>query len=190
MRKTLLLVALVVSGWITAQTLENDPYHSKLGFSVEHMLISFVEGNFTDFNVELTFTKEDLSDAKFLVTAQTNSISTGVIDRDNHLKSADFFEVEKYPELRFSSTSIKHIKDKEHQLDGDLTMHGVTKKVTLTAFYNGNVINPMNNVKTHGFTIKGKINRADFKIGPKFAPDFIGNTVKIVSNLEFPVVQQ
>ncbi len=190
MKKVLLLVALAVSGWITAQTLENDPYHSKLGFSVEHMSISFVEGDFTDFNVQLSFTKEDMSDAKLVVTAQTNSINTGVTDRDNHLKSADFFDAKKHPELKFVSTSIKHIKDKEHQLEGDLTMHGVTKKVTLTAFYNGSVINPMNNVKTHGFTIKGKLNRSDFKIGPKFAPDFIGNTVKIVSNLEFPVVQQ
>lgn len=187
MKKLLLVFALAVSSLLTAQTLENDPYHSKLGFSVEHMSISFVEGNFADFNVQLTFTKEDFSDAKFVVTARANSISTGVVDRDNHLKSADFFEVEKYPELKFVSTSVKHTEGKEYQLEGDLTMHGITKKVTLKAIYNGNVINPMNNVKTYGFTIKGKLSRADFGIGSKFAPDFIGGDVKIISNLEFPV---
>lgn len=187
MKTYLLSVLMLVSGLLSAQTLTNDPYHSKLGFSANHLLISQVEGNFTDFNVTLSFKKEDLSDAKFTVTAKVNSVNTGVEARDNHLRSADFFDVAKYPELKFVSTSFTKKIGNEYELVGDLTIHGVTKKVTLKAFCNGMVVNPMSKENTLGFTIKGKINKNDFGVGTEFPAAVVGNEISIVSNLEFPV---
>ena len=98
---TLMLSAASMSAF--AQNYTNDKGHSKLGFSVSHMTISDVEGQFQNFDVHLNFTKEDLSDAKFHVTADVNSINTGVEARDNHLKSADFFNAAKNSKLEFSS---------------------------------------------------------------------------------------
>lgn len=187
MKTYLLSVLMLVSGLLSAQTLTNDPAHSKLGFAANHLMISQVEGNFTDFNVTLNYTKEDLSDAKFTVTAKVASVNTGVEARDNHLRSADFFDVAKYPELKFVSTSFTKKIGNEYELVGDLTIHGVTKKVTLKAFYNGMVVNPMSKENTLGFTIKGKINKNDFGVGTEFPAAVVGNEITIVSNLEFPV---
>lgn len=187
MKNYLLSALMIVSGLISAQTLTNDPAHSKLGFSANHLTISQVEGHFKDFNVTLSYTKEDLSDAKFTVTAKIQSIDTGVEPRDNHLRSADFFDAEKYPELKFVSTSFKKSIGSEYILEGDLTIHGVTKKVKLKATYNGSVVNSMSGETTHGFTIKGKINRNDFGVGTSFPEAVVGNQITIVSNLEFPV---
>ncbi|MFA7687485.1 MAG: YceI family protein [Moheibacter sp.] len=187
MKNYLLSAFVLVMGVLSAQTLTNDPAHSKLGFSANHLTISQVEGNFKDFKVTLNFTKEDLSDAKFTVTAKIASIDTGVEARDNHLKSADFFDAEKYPELKFVSTSFKQTIGSEYVLEGDLTLHGVTKKVKLKAFYNGSVVNGMSGETTHGFTIKGKINKNDFGVGTGFREAVVGNQITILSNLEFPV---
>lgn len=187
MKNYVLFVLIVVSGLVSAQVLTNDPAHSKLAFSANHLTISQVEGHFKDFNVTVSFTKEDLSDAKFTVNAKIASIDTGVEARDNHLKSADFFDAEKYPELKFVSTSFKKVIGSEYILEGDLTLHGVTKKVKLKAFYNGNVVNGMSGETTHGFTIKGKINKNDFGVGTGFPEAVVGNQITIVSNLEFPV---
>jgi len=187
MKTYLLTILMVVSGILSAQTLTNDPAHSRLGFSANHLMISQVEGNFTDFNVTLNFTKEDLSDAKFTVNARIASVNTGVEARDNHLKSPDFFDAEKYPDLKFVSTSMKKKIGNKYELSGDLTIHGVTKKVTLDATYNGSVVNGMSGETIHGFTIKGKIDKNEFGVGTGFPEAVVGNEITIVSNLEFPV---
>lgn len=187
MKKMMFFVFVAVSGVLSAQTLTNDAAHSRLGFDATHLTISKVAGNFTDFTSTLTFTKEDLSDAKFTVTAKIASINTGVEARDNHLKSADFFDAEKHAELKFVSTSFTKVIGSMYALEGDLTLHGVTKKVVLTVDYNGSVINPMSKVKTYGFTVKGTINRKDFNVGSGFPESVVGNEVVILSNLEFPV---
>lgn len=166
-----------------AQNYTNDAAHSKLGFSVSHMTISDVEGNFNDFTAHASFTKEDLSDAKFHVTANISSINTGVEARDNHLKSADFFDAAKNTKLEFVSKGITKVKGNQFKLTGDLTLHGVTKPVVLNLIYNGSINN--NGVKTYGFTVKGKIKRSDFNVGAKIPEAVVGDVVTLTSNLEF-----
>lgn len=187
MKTFLVSVLMIASGLLSAQTLTNDPAHSRLGFAANHLMISQVEGNFTDFNVTLTYTKEDLSDAKFTVNAKLTSVNTGVEARDNHLRSADFFDVAKYPDLKFVSTSFTKKIGNEYELIGDLTIHGVTKSVKLKAYYNGMIVNPMSNEQTLGFTIKGKINKNEFGVGTDFPAAVVGSEITIVSNLEFPI---
>ncbi|WP_313376113.1 YceI family protein [Chishuiella sp.] len=168
-----------------AQNYTNDPMHSKLGFSVSHMTISNVEGNFNDFTVHLNnFTKKDLTNAKFHVTANVSSINTGVEARDNHLKSADFFDAATNSKLEFMSKGITKIKKNQYKLIGDLTLHGITKPVVLNLTYNGSVDN--NGVKTYGFTVKGDIKRSEFNLGSKFPEAMVGDVVTLTSNLEFP----
>lgn len=180
----IMLAALSVT--ISAQqSWTNDPAHSRLGFIVKHMTISEVNGRFTDFTVKVKSAKADLSDLKVEVTAKIASINTDVEARDNHLKSADFFDVEKYPTLTFVSASHKKITKNNFKLMGNLTMHGVTKFVTLNVLYFGEVVNPMNQKKTFGFKITGIVNRSDFGLGPKFPEAMISEKVKIVADAEF-----
>lgn len=185
MKKYLMITMVLVAGFLSAQVLTNDPAHSRLGFGATHLMISTVEGNFTDFSVNLAFSKEDMSDAKFTVKAKTASIDTGVEARNKHLKSADFFDVEKFPELKFVSTSVTKVIGNQFDLEGDLTMHGVTKKVTLKMMYNGNVFDEQSKERRYGFTIKGNINKNDFSVGTGFPESVVGNQVTMVSNLEF-----
>lgn len=182
---TTLFVAASVSTF--AQKYTNDKAHSKLGFSATHLMISDVEGEFKDFEVHLTMTKDDLSDAKFHLTADVNSINTGVEARDNHLKSADFFNASKNSRLEFTSKSLTKIKGNNFKLNGDLSLNGVTKPVSLMLVFNGSTINPMNKTKTYGFTVKGKLKRSDFGVGANFPEAVVGDIIRLTSNLEFPV---
>lgn len=187
MKKVILSLFVAVSTFVSAQTLTNDAFHSRLGFEVPHLMVSNISGHFSDFKSTVTFTKEDLSDAKFTLTAKVATINTGVEPRDNHLRSADFFDAKKYPDMKFVSTSVTKEFGNKYKMEGDLTMHGVTKKVSLTVIYNGLVTNPMNKVKTHGFTVKGSLNRKDFNVGATFNNAVVGETIQINSSLEFPV---
>ena len=183
--KKLLFSAIITLASISAfaQKYTNDKAHSKLGFSVAHMTISDVEGEFKNFDVHLNFTKEDLSDAKFHVVADINSIDTGIEARDNHLKAPDFFNAAKNSKLEFTSKSISKVKGNQYKLAGDLTLNGITKPVTLNLFYNGSVDN--RGVKTYGFTVKGKVKRSDYAIGTNFPEAVLGDVVTLTSNLEF-----
>ncbi|MBF0596043.1 YceI family protein [Faecalibacter rhinopitheci] len=184
MKKLVLSAMLLVASVSTfAQNYTNDKAHSKLGFSVPHMTISDVEGEFKNFDVHLNFTKVDLTDAKFHVVADVNSINTGIEARDNHLKSADFFNASKNSKLEFTSKTISKVKGNNYKLMGDLSLNGVTKPVALNLIYNGSVDNQ--GVKTYGFTIKGKIKRSDFNIGTTFPEAVVGDVVTLTSNLEF-----
>jgi len=166
-------------------TWKNDPAHSRLGFVVKHLTVSQIEGRFADFSVSVTTTKPDYSDPKISLTAKVASINTDVEARDNHLRSADFFDAEKYPTLTFKSSSIKKIDKNKGKLYGELTFHGITKPVVLNVTYFGTVTNPMNKAVTAGFQIKGVIKRSDFNLGPKFLEALISNDIQIVANVEF-----
>ncbi len=183
--KKLVVAALMTFTSISAfaQNYTNDKAHSKLGFSVSHMTISDVEGEFKNFDVHLNFTKADLSDAKFHVVADVNSINTGIDARDNHLKSADFFNVAKNSSLEFTSKSITKVKGNIYRLTGDLKLNGITKPVTLNLVYNGSIDNQ--GVKTYGFTVKGKVKRSDYNIGTSFPESVVGDEITLTSNLEF-----
>ena len=177
---------LVLTAFTTAVgTWENDDPHSQLGFTVKHLGIADVSGTFNDIDVTLTSSTADFSDAQFQLTAKTASIDTRVEARDNHLKSADFFDVEKYPTITFSSNSIKKAGKDKYKISGDLTMHGVTKPVTLDMSYNGTVVNQMSKKPTAGFQVSGTIKRSDFAIGNGFAPPMISDEVLIKADGEF-----
>ena len=167
------------------QSWSNDPMHSRLGFVVKHLTISEISGQFSNFTVKVKTGKPDFTDMKVNVVAKTASISTGVEMRDNHLKTADFFDVEKYPELTFESTSVKKISEKQFALTGNLSLHGVTKAVTLHVTYYGTVVNPMNKKGTFGFHITGSVKRSDFGIGPKFPEAMVSDIINIVADAEF-----
>lgn len=172
---------------LAAQTVwKHDPNHSKLGFTVTHLTIADVTGYFTKFDVTVTSSQADFSDAVIEMTADINSINTGIEARDNHLKTADFFNAATHPTMTFKSTSIEKAGDKHYKLKGNLTMHGVTKEITVDLYHRGTVQNPMaNNADVAGLQIIGKLKRTDFNIGPGF-PDFaISDEIRIKADGEF-----
>lgn len=166
-------------------TWTNDDPHSQLGFTVTHLGIADVSGVFNDFDVQVHSEKPDFSDAVFELSAKASSLDTRVEARNNHLKSADFFDVEKFPTLGYKSTSIKKTGVNTYKLTGDLTMHGVTKPVTMDLLYTGLVENPMSKKPTAGFQVTGTIKRSDFGIGGKFPAAMISDEVRIKADGEF-----
>lgn len=163
-----------------------DPYHSHLGFTVTHLGIANVPGNFSDYDVKISAEKEDFSDAVVEMTAKLNSVNTRVEQRDNHLKSADFFNVEKHPTMHFKSTDIKKIGDNKYALSGNLNLHGVTKPVTVEMVYRGTTANPnANGAPVAGIKITGNIKRSDFGIGNDFPAPMISEEVVITADGEF-----
>ncbi len=136
-----------------------DPSHSELTFKVKHLMISNVKGEFKKFDAEIN--NEEFNNSSVKVTVEASSIFTNNTDRDNHLKSADFFDVENYPAITFESTSFEKIDDDEYKLKGLLTIKGVSKEAALDVEYGGSNTDPWGNVKA-GFSFKGKINRKDW----------------------------
>jgi len=166
-------------------TWKNDDPHSQLGFTVTHLGISDISGTFNDFDVDVQTSKPDFSDAVFTLTANVTSIDTRVEARDNHLKSADFFDAEKFPTLSFKSTELKKAGKDKYKLTGNLTMHGITKPVTMDLVYKGTVENAMNKKQTAGFQLSGTLKRSDFGIGEKFPAAMVSDEVRIKADGEF-----
>ena len=162
-----------------------DNAHSKLAFTVTHLGISDVSGLFKNFDVKITSSKEDFSDAVFELSADVSSINTEVEMRDNHLKSADFFDAANHPKLTFKSTAIRPAGKNQYKLTGDLSLHGVTKPVTMDLLYRGTVENPMSKKPTSGFQVTGTLKRSDFGIGEKFPAPMISDEVRIKADGEF-----
>lgn len=187
MKKYMILAAVMLSALVaSAQTTwTNDPQHSRLGFVVKHLMISEIDGRFADFNATVTTSKSDYSDAKITLTAKVASINTDIEARDAHLKTADFFDAEKYPTLTFQSTKIVKVTSKKGFVYGNLTFHGITKPIKLDVTFFGKVINPMNKHTTAGFQVKGVLKRTDYNLGPKFPEALVSNDVMIIANVEF-----
>ena len=133
-----------------------DAAHSEIEFKVKHLMINNVKGSFGQFDVHVESDGDDFKSPKISFTAKADSINTGNEQRDQHLKSADFFDVATYPEIRFEGRSYN-----DGVLDGDLTLHGVTNPVKLHVEFGGIAKDPWGNKKA-GFSITGKINRKDF----------------------------
>ena len=168
MKRLSITLAIALASFSTyAQSWTLDKSHSRVGFTVTHMMLTDVDGNFKTFDAKLTAAKPDLSDAVFEVTADINSINTDNERRDGHLKTPDFFDAAKFPTLTFKSTSFKKVEGKKYKLAGDLTMHGVTKPVTLDVVMNGPVTQEGRNGKQDkvGFKVSGTIKRLDFGVG-------------------------
>ena len=136
-----------------------DPTHSEVAFKVKHLVISTVTGYFRKFEGNAESTSEDFSGATVAFSLAVDSIDTNQSDRDQHLKSADFFDTANFPTISFVGKLINEGGD--YQLVGDLTLKGITKKVTLEVTYGGTVADPYGQTKA-GFEIEGKINRKDF----------------------------
>ncbi len=150
-----------------AQTWTVDKAHSRVGFTVTHLLLSEVDGNFKSFNATITAAKPDLSDATIDLTADVNSINTDNEQRDGDLKSDRFFDAAKFPTLTFKSTSFKLVEGKKYKATGNLTMHGVTRPVTFDVVVNGPVTMNGRNGKQEkaGLKISGTLKRTDFGVG-------------------------
>lgn len=136
-----------------------DPTHSEVAFKVKHLVISTVTGYFRKFEGYAESASEDFSEAAVVFSLDVNSIDTNQSDRDQHLKSADFFDVASFPSISFSGKLVH--QDGDYQLVGDLTLKGITKEVTLEVSYGGTVADPYGQTKA-GFEVEGKINRKDF----------------------------
>ena len=165
--------------------------HSELGFKIKHLMISNVSGAFLKFNVETETTSDDFSDAKVVAKVEVPSITTNNEQRDAHLRNADFFEADKYPEITFKSTKVEKVDDDTFNLYGDLSIREITKPVKLSVEYNGIAKDSWGNTKA-GFTFKGQINRKDFGITYNAALEtgglVLGEDVKI--NGEVQLIKQ
>ena len=171
-----------------AATWTIDPVHSEVGFSVRHMMVSKVRGRFTSFSGEIV-TAQDPTQSSVTAEIDLSSISTGQEQRDEHIKSADFFEVETYPTMTYRSTGIK-VEDGEYVLDGELTLKGVTRNVPLRLELNGFGADPYGGYRA-GFTATGEINRREFNVNFN-APMANGGVVvadKIQLHLEIEAVK-
>ena len=162
MKKLSIAIALFSVALVQAQTTWNiDPSHSSVRFAVDHMVISEVEGIFSKYEGSVVSAKGDFSDAKINFSVDVNSVNTDNAKRDEHLRGADFFETEKYPKMTFVSSSVQKTGDKKYNLKGKLTLHGVTKEITLAMTYGGTTKDPWGNTKA-GLKVTGVINRTDF----------------------------
>lgn len=177
----LFALAVALPAAAAVQTYALDQAHTNVGFSVKHLGISNVLGHFDDFSGTILFDEDNPSQSKVDVTVQTKSVNTGNSRRDDHLRSGDFFESEKYPEMKFVSTSIKFTvpgagakakaaakaaqgsEPRKFVLTGDLTLHGVTKPVVLTGEYLGKAKMGTDMTKV-AFTARGTINRQDYGV--------------------------
>jgi len=187
MKKIILLAAglLMTSTALLAQTKwKVDKAHAKIGFTVRHMMLSDVDGNFRKFDATVTSSKPDFSDAVFEITIDVASVNTDNESRDNDLKSEKYFNVAKYPEITFKSTSVEKKGDNAFKVTGNLTMHGVTKPLTLEVKLNGIGTSPMTHKPAAGFKVSGTLDRTDFGIGSVPAA-MIGDKIELRANGEF-----
>jgi len=163
-----------------------DTAHSELGFKVKHLMISNVKGVFT--NYEATIDGEDFTTSAVKLNIQTASINTNNTDRDNHLRSADFFDSENHPNITFESQSFTKVDDEDYKLKGILTVKGVSKEIELDVEYGGTNKDPWGNEKL-AFEISGKINRKDFGLNWNSALEtggvLVGDEVKIHAEVQF-----
>ena len=187
MKKLFFAVTLFLQASSFAQTTtwKNDKMHSKLKFTVTHLLVSDVDGLFKHFDVTIITTKTDFSDAVFELSADAASINTEVEMRDNDLKSANFFDVATYPKITFKSTSIKPDGQNKYKLTGKLTMHGVTKPVTMDLWYRGTTENPMGKKPDAGFKLTGTLKRSDFNVGSGTPSAIVSDEIEIKADGEF-----
>ena len=160
-----------------------DQAHSEIAFKVKHMMISTLTGHFEDFTASVESSEENFKDAKFEFEAKIDSINTKNKDRDNHLKSEDFFDAASFSTMKFTSTSFSGEK-----LTGDLTIKGVTKTITLNVDFNGVAVDPYGQTKA-GFEIKGEINRKDFGLTWSAVTEagniVVSDTVKLAVEIQF-----
>jgi polyisoprenoid-binding protein YceI len=168
-----------------------DNAHSEVDFTIKHMMFSKVNGTFTSFEADIEADPEDLTTANIEFRVDLNSIDTRNNDRDNHLRSADFFDVENHPKMTFKSTKITKKSGSDYEITGDLALHGTTRQETFTATFEGTGKDPWGNEKA-GFSAQGTIKRSDYGLTWNAALEtggfLVGDDVKV--NLEVQAARQ
>lgn len=168
-----------------------DAAHSQIGFAVKHMMFSTVRGHFGTFEGTIVVDNDNPANSSVNVTIDTSTITTGDVKRDEHLRSADFFDAATFPTITFKSTSIDFKSADDFTINGDLTMHGVTAPVKIKAEQTGEGTNPWG-VDVAGFEGSTKVNRKDFGLNWNAALEkggvLVGDEIKI--NLELEVAKQ
>lgn len=177
----------IISTSIAQSTWSFDKAHSKVTFSVTHLMISEVSGQFKEFEGKVVSKSDDFADSQIEFTIKVGSINTDNEKRDGHLKSGDFFDAEKYPTITFKSKSFKKAKGKNYKLTGDMTIRDVTKEITLDVIYYGTMKDGYGNTKA-GFKITAEINRMDYGVKWNSVLEgggvVVGETVTLVCNVE------
>ena len=163
-----------------------DNSHSNIRFNVRHLVVSKVSGHFDKFTGTVTTEGNDFKTAKVSFEAETPSITTGVADRDTHLKSDDFFNAEQYPKLTFESTKITKVDDENFKMEGNLTLRDVTKPIVLDVEAGGVIKDPWG-FERAGFSVKGKINRQEFGLKWNMALEAGGLTLSDHVNIDCDV---
>jgi len=165
-----------------------DPSHSEIQFRIKHLMISTVTGQFNSFKGNIETENDDFSTASIHFEADIDSIFTGNEQRDQHLKNGDFFDAENHPKLVFESTNMERISGDNFNVEGMLTMRGITKSVKLDVEFGGNTIDPWGNTRV-GFAVTGKIKRTDFGVSFGMLSEtgnvMLGEEVKLQANVQF-----
>lgn len=181
-----LLLSVIATSLVTtsayATKFEVDKAHTNVSFTAPHLMVSKVKGRFDQVSGSFEFDEKTMKLSDIQVQIKTESINTNEADRDKHMRSPDFFDVAKYPEMTFKSTNVKYDKNKPDKVEGDLTIRGITKKVTLDVDYNGAVTDPWGN-RVVTFEAEGEVNRKDFGLNWNKAMDkggfVVGDKIKI-----------
>ena len=187
MKKVTLILSFLIASFASFAQWSIDKGHTKFAFIAEHHGLSEVDGYFKKFDGKITAAKDDLSDAVFEISIESASINTDLDMRDNHLKSEDMFNVEKFPAITFKSKSFTKIAGNKYKMAGDMTIKGVTKPITLDVTMNGPMAhpNPQNKVPQLGIKATTTIKRSDFGIGGKLATVMVGDEIAIRATGEF-----
>ena len=168
-----------------------DPTHSELQFKVRHLLVSNVTGQFKSFSATVETEGNEITTAKVQFAADVNSITTNNEQRDGHLKTGDFFDVENHPQLTFNGAGLTKVSGEEYTMKGTLTMRGVSKEITLHVEYGGMIVDPWGHNRV-GFEVKGKVNRMEYGVSFGMVSEtggvLLGEEVSFSANVEF--VQQ
>ncbi|HIV73846.1 MAG TPA: YceI family protein [Candidatus Pseudogracilibacillus intestinigallinarum] len=164
-----------------------DGSHTSVGFEVKHMMVSKVRGRFGEFTGTIDGDPADLANCTITFDIDVRSIDTSNEDRDNHLRSPDFFEVDKYPKINFASKKIVQTAEDEFDIIGDITMKGVTKEITFAAEFEGKAVDPWGQ-EVAGFAVRGALNRKDFGLTWNQALEaggvLVGDKIKISIDVE------
>ena len=165
-----------------------DPSHSRVQFKVKHLMISNVLGSFKEFEGKASMVENDFSSAIVNFSISAASIDTEAADRDTHLKSVDFFDVENYPKIEFEGKGMTQKDEENYELKGQLTIKGISKPVTLSVEFGGLMTDPWGNKKA-GFSVTGEINRKDWGMVWNAALEtggvLVSDKVKILCDVEF-----
>jgi len=182
----------LLPGLALASTWTIDPDHSSTGFKVRHLMVSNVKGNFNKFSGTVDINDKDITKSKVDVTIDTNSINTNVQKRDEHLRSADFFDVAKFPTMTFVSKKVAKAGKDKLKVTGDLTLHGITKQVVLDVEGPSKESkDPWGNIRK-GATAATKINRKDFGLVWNAALETGGVAVgeEVIITLEIEMIRK